>query len=164
MKRVLEDPYYYLANFETALEWVRTRSADLLDMPELGFIDEFTTLPRASRALLARMVMRKGTLFRSDKLRYPEIGCPDAAAAVLIERGWVDGNPRLDLEQLFGLYGKAELAQMFGQPAAAGWRKAELLAALLPGREQPQALSDWHPEAAGRVYELRVMPLCERVR
>lgn len=188
MKRVLEDPYYYLANFETALEWVRARSADLLDAAELRFISEFPTLPRASRALLARMVMRKGTLFRSDKLRYAEIGCPEAAAAALLERGWIDAAPLLALEQLFGLYSKAELAQMsglhgktepaqtsgphdkaepaqtFSGPAASACRKAEWLAALLPGRERPQALSAWHPQAAGRVYELLIMPLCERVR
>ncbi|OWT66244.1 VRR-NUC domain-containing protein [Candidimonas nitroreducens] len=164
MKRVLEDPYYYLANFETALAWVRTRSADLLDAAESGFMSEFPTLPRASRALLVRMIMRKGTLFRSDKLRYAEIGCPLAAAAALAERGWVDANPLLGLEQLFGLYGKAELAQMFGKPAATAGRKAQMLAALLPGRERPQALSAWHPQAAGPVYELRIMPLCERVR
>lgn len=163
MKRVLEDPYYYLANFEMALEWVRARSADLLDAAELDFMREFPTLPRASRALLARMVMRKGTLFRSDKLRYAEIGCPIAAAAALVEHGWVDAAPRLGLEQLFGLYGKTELAQMFGKPAAT-CRKAEFLAALLPGRERPQALAAWHPQAAGRVYELLVMPLCERIR
>lgn len=165
MKRVLDDPHYYLVNFETALRWVRERSADLLTPAERQFMDDFTTLPRASRALLARMAMRKGTLFREDRLRYAEIGCPVEAAAPLVERGWVDDKPMLSLEQLFGLYGKVELSQIFSRclPARAA-RKAELFALLQEGREQARPLSAWHPQADARVYELLVMPLCERVR
>ncbi len=48
---------------------------------------------RASSALLVRMIMRKGDLFRSSKLDYEEIGCPHAAAAPLARLGWLDDPP-----------------------------------------------------------------------
>ena len=63
MPAALEDPFYYLNNFHTLLDWIRERYSDLLDAEEQAFIEDFHALPRASQALLVRMVMRKGTLF-----------------------------------------------------------------------------------------------------
>ena len=74
MPAALEDPFYYLNNFHTLLDWIRERYSDLLDAEEQAFIEDFHALPRASQALLVRMVMRKGTLFRASKLNYAEIG------------------------------------------------------------------------------------------
>ena len=56
----LDDPFYYLNNFEQVLAWLATRYADVLSVEEQRFIDDFATLPRASQGLLVRMVMRKG--------------------------------------------------------------------------------------------------------
>src|SRR5690349_12065496 len=91
-------PFYYLENFSTALGWLQRRYGDLLDESERGFMAAFQELPRTSAALLVRMIGRKGDLFPTAKLRYPEIGCPVAAAAVLIDRGWVDGEPARQLD------------------------------------------------------------------
>ena len=70
----LDDPLYYLRNFETVLRWVSHCHGDLLDDAERAFVAGVAAQPVAARALLTRMVMRKGELFRADKLRYPEIG------------------------------------------------------------------------------------------
>ena len=87
-------PYYYLENFTVALDWLRTRYDDLLSAEEQRFIERLRALsPSQSAALMVRMVMRQGDLFRTSKLSYTEIGCPRQAAHPLIELGWVDPDP-----------------------------------------------------------------------
>ncbi len=103
------DPFYYLANFERALGWLDARCADLFDDEERRFLRDFGALPRASRALFVRMLMRKGPDFRASKLDYAEIGCPRAAAAPLVATGWLDGAPVLAFDALAALVTKAEL-------------------------------------------------------
>src|ERR1700679_3875387 len=60
-------PFYYLKNFELVLTTILSRYSDLLLEGELRFITGFPQLPLASRALLTRMVMRRGDLFRARK-------------------------------------------------------------------------------------------------
>lgn len=86
-------PFYYLENFATALTALRARYWDLLDAAERELIERFAGLPRPAAALLVRMIGRKGELFRTAKLQYPEIGCALAAAAPLEEAGWVELTP-----------------------------------------------------------------------
>ena len=60
----LDDPFYYLHHFQEVLRWVESRHGDLLNDDELAFVSAFGALPRPARALLVRMVMRKGEHFR----------------------------------------------------------------------------------------------------
>jgi hypothetical protein len=53
-------PFYYLDNFRVMLETLRARDADVLAPHELEFMDHFSRLEKCSRALLVRMIMRKG--------------------------------------------------------------------------------------------------------
>jgi hypothetical protein len=167
MNRALDDPFYYLQNFHRVLDWIRERYSDLLLGQEREFIDQFTALPEASRALLVRMVMRKGELFRASKLSYDEIGCPRQAARPLAALEWIDDQPLLTLEQLFGLLTKPEIAQVFGPRLRKG-RKAEQLEGLRA--DFPEACGDARPFAAWRphtddcVYELKIRSLCDRLR
>ncbi len=162
----LDDPFYYLNNFQLVLDWVTSRYGDLLREEERAFVSRFAALPRASRGLLARMIMRKGELFRADKLRYPEIGPTPAAAAPLIEQGWLDPRPRLDLDQVFGLLTKAELGVLFQETlarAGAGARKADWLDALRPYYPDRADPAGWGIDAPP-LYRLTLMPLCDRFR
>src|SRR4051812_22757615 len=93
MIRTLENPFYYLENFRQVTEWLSERYDDLLADDERNFIANFTTLPQPSQALLVRMVMRKGELFRASKLLYEEIGCTQEAARPLLTLGWIDDKP-----------------------------------------------------------------------
>ncbi|MHB0776189.1 VRR-NUC domain-containing protein [Halomonas sp. WWR20] len=176
----LEDPFYYLNNFQTVLGWVGARYPDLLSTQEADFIATFPALPRASRALLARMVMRKGTLFRAGKLDYVEIGAPRAAAQPLIDQGWVEADPVLTLEEVFGLLTKAEILQAFAVSLATGekdsaglkgaaclkkaasLKKAELLERLQPVFAVPRRFSAWW--STDDVYALTLMDMCDRLR
>lgn len=165
MIKTLENPFYYLDNFEHALDWIGARYADLLTRDELAFIAAFAALPQPSRALLVRMVMRKGPLFRASRLRYDEIGCARAAAAPLAALGWIDERPPLTLEQVFGLLTKAEAEAAFQDclPAAPR-RKGELLDALRSRFAETRTFDGWHPSAGDTVYLLRAAPLCEWLR
>ncbi|MBT8764684.1 VRR-NUC domain-containing protein [Metapseudomonas boanensis] len=161
MPAALDDPFYYLNNFHTLLGWISERYSDLLDVEEQSFIECFSALPRSSQALLVRMVMRKGTLFRASKLNYAEIGDTLKAVAPLAELGWVDEAPQLELPQLFGLLTLAEVDACFGK---AQGRKAERLEALRDQHPQPRTFADWAPASRDRVYALTLMDLCDRLR
>ncbi len=161
----LDNPFYYLDNFHRVTEWIAERYGDLLSDEERAFIARFPGLSRPSRALLVRMVMRKGELFRASKLRYEEIGATAEAAAPLAKLGWIDEHPLLSLEQVFGLMTKMEIADAFRDhlPKASA-RKAEQLDILRAVFADERHFGEWHPSSSDRVYRLLVDPLCERLR
>lgn len=161
----LDNPFYYLQNFRQVLSWIAERYEDLLDDDERRFIADFTSLPQPAQALLVRMVMRKGTLFRASKLEYPEIGDVRLAAAPLLDNGWLEGQPHLDLQALFALLRKEELCACF---KAHGIKRAEnkstLLERLLPSYPTARPLDEWFAGFDEVIFSLQVMPLCDRLR
>ncbi|WP_263147339.1 VRR-NUC domain-containing protein [Pseudomonas sp. RIT-PI-AD] len=165
MSEPLPDPFYYLSNFQRALDWIGGRYADLLDAEERDFLDRFPGLPQAARALFVRMAMRKGAHFRASKLCYAEIGCPLAAAVTLVEHGWLDEDPLLSLDELGGLLKKAELIQAFALPARlASARKAEVLEGLRGDFGDPRRAREWPAFPGDAFYLLSAAPMCERLR
>ncbi|SHF34163.1 VRR-NUC domain-containing protein [Modicisalibacter ilicicola DSM 19980] len=161
----VDDPFYYLINFRFVLDWVGERYGDLLDARELEVIAAFHGLPQASQALLVRMIMRKGTLFRASKLAYPEIGATREAAEPLITQGLIDAAPELTLDALFGLLTKAELVAAFKDHLGnAKARKPALLEALRPSFPGARRFAVWCPASDDRVYALPLMALCDRLR
>ncbi|WP_206047241.1 VRR-NUC domain-containing protein, partial [Noviherbaspirillum denitrificans] len=164
MIRTLENRFYYLDNFHTVVNWIGERYDALLDDAERTFIARFATVPQASRALLVRMVMRKGELFRSDKLRYEEIGNTRDAAALLADAGWIDCDPQLTLDELFSLLTKAEIDLLFRDRLPKGARKAEQLDALRDAFAEARVFSQWHPQSKEQAYRLRIGAMCDRLR
>lgn len=165
MPAKLEDPFYYLNNFQTVLDWVGARHGALLDDGERAFVDGFPSLPKPARALLVRMVMRKGILFRAGKLRYAEIGPVEQAVAPLIQQGWVDGQPLIDIGQLFALLTKSEVVVLFGNRLEkSNLPKGELLEALRPDFPEPLTFEQWSGAGAEPLYALTVSAWCERLR
>ncbi len=161
----LDNPFYYLENFRQVLDWIAQRYEDLLDNEERLFITEFALMPQAAQALLVRMVMRKGNLFRASKLDYPEIGDTRHAVLPLLQCGWVDAQPLLDLHGLFAVLRKDELSQCLkGHSVKSAERKGDLLERLLPLYPEPRALHHWHAGLDDVVFAVQVMPLCDRLR
>jgi len=144
--------YYYLHNFQRALAWVGDRYADLLDDRERRFMADFTGLPQASRALLVRMLMRRGPWFRASRLVYEEIPGTAEAAAPLLALGWLDADAPMTLDELFALHTRPELDRLFAIPAAkrAG-RKADLLEALRARHPEARPHACWVSGAAAGV-------------
>lgn len=165
MVKVLESPFYYLDNFHRALEWIRERYCDLLTDDELLFITHFCALPLASRGLFVRIVMRKGELFRASKLVYAEIGCTDQAARPLHDIGWIERNPLLSLDELFGVLKKPEIEKIFGLSLhEKKARKSQQLEALHANYNETRHFSSWHGDSGESVFRMLVKPLCERLR
>jgi len=158
-------PYYYLENFTVALEWLRSRYHDLLCAQEQKFIDDFEQLPTESAALVVRMIMRQGDLFRTSKLDYAEIGCPRQAAAPLMELGWLDPEPALGFADLFRLLRKAELCDALGLARAGrSLRKLELVPLVGEVVNETRTLREWWPAAADEIFQVRIAALCDRLR
>ncbi len=111
------------------------------------------------------MVTRRGTMFRGSRLHYAEIGGTSAAAGPLVQLGWVDEAPNLDVEQVQTLLTKAELIDNF--PILRPYRalkKAKLVAVLRAQIVGSQPFQAWCKQTSDRVYHLIVRPLCERFR
>ncbi|MHC8350764.1 VRR-NUC domain-containing protein [Pseudomonas sp. RT4P38] len=161
----LDDPFYYLNNFMQVLDWLEHRYADVLSVEEQHFIREFNRLPRESRALLVRMVMRKGNHFRASKLHYLEIGDIGIAAGPLLALGWIDEQSPLSIEALFEVLLKAEIFQCFGttieQPKG---KKTDWLPALSEQFPQTHSFGQWCPSLDDRLFSLTIMGLCDRLR
>jgi hypothetical protein len=161
----LADPFYYLKNFQTVLSSLEGRYPQLLSSAERQFMARFRALPRASRALLVRLVTRTGTMFCRSRLNYAEIGDTAAAAAPLVRLGWIDEAPDLDVEQLQRLLTKAELLDNF--PIIRPYRartKPELVAVLRAQCPGSLPLQAWCSQTSDRVYRLIVAVLCQRFR
>ena len=165
----LDDPFYYLTNFRFVLAWVGERHADLLSVDERDFIDQFERLPRESQALLVRMVMRKGELFRLSKLRYAEIGDSAEAMAPLIALGWVDCDPAIRIDELFNQLRLAELRQALAEEIrtaglGASSAKGLLFETLTSQPIAPKPLCQWWPDATDPIMRLLKMETCDRLR
>lgn len=168
-------PFYYLANFRAALDWVGERYSDLLGNDEREFITRFQALATPSQALLVRLIMRKGEHFRGSKLKYAEIGNITQAAAPLCALGWLRADAAIDLATLFSLLRKDEIlaqlpaARALWTPGRAAPGKAALFDALhtsgSAGEDAPeQPFASWCPDMQDRLYSLTVNALCDRLR
>ncbi|WP_322616950.1 VRR-NUC domain-containing protein [Pseudomonas sp. BIC9C] len=161
----LDDPFYYLNNFMQVLDWLEHRYGDVLSVEEQRFIRDFNDLSRESRALLVRMVMRKGIHFRCSKLHYAEIGDIASAAEPLVALGWLDEKLPLSVEVLFDLLLKAEVVQYFGnaidQPKG---KKTDWLLALVERFPEARSFGEWCPSLNERLFSLTIMGLCDRLR
>jgi hypothetical protein len=161
----LPDPFYYLNNFQMVLASIDRRYAELLSFEERQFIAHFSALPQASRALVVRMVMRQGSLFRRSRLKYSEIGETAAAVAPLLQAGWVDASPDLEVSQLQKLLTKAELLRYFSVSRPyRNFNKSDLVAVLRAWHPGSRPFLAWCQESGDRVYRLTIAPVCERFR
>ncbi|PFG52497.1 VRR-NUC domain-containing protein [Marinobacter sp. LV10R520-4] len=166
----LENPLYYLENMETVVAWVANHHSDLLSAPENARLSEFLDLPRPARALLARMVMRSGELFRTDKLKYPELGSSEADALNnLIRDDWLDCAPLLTLDDLFRLFTLAELRPAFAPALVqAGFSKnlakAQMRDVLKGTYADARTVIDWLGDSGSPVVRVSSMALFDRVR
>ncbi|MFC4259718.1 VRR-NUC domain-containing protein [Marinobacter lacisalsi] len=166
----LADPLYYLQNMETVVNWVRQNHSDLLTPEENHRLAGFVELSVSARALLTRMVMRTGELFRVDKLNYPEL--PDKESVALAEltaSDWVVAADHLRIDDLFRLFTLAELRPAFacilsdlGHPRSLP--KARMKALLSDHLGDTVRLADWLPAHGDTVVSLAHMPLFDRIR
>lgn len=166
----LDNPLYYLENFLTVIRWVGGRHPDLLLEAERERIACFEDLPRPTQALLVRMIMRSGIVFRRSRIKYTELGEPiDKALATAVTMGWLNPNPRLKLDDLFALLTRSELKDALAdQFAIVGLRRAatksDMREALQSMTLDSATFSEWWPDSGDRAFALIDMALFDRVR
>lgn len=165
MQATLDPHFYYLANFQQALSWLKERYSDLLIDSERQFLTQFGELNTSSQALLVRMIMRKGVHFRLSKLDYTEIGCSSQAAQPLLDAGWITDSAELSLDELFNLLRKDEVLTYLGSAQLPkSLNKTDLLAQLSSANPPPRAFAQWCERSQERIFSLCIDPLCERLR
>ncbi|WXL26187.1 VRR-NUC domain-containing protein [Ectopseudomonas mendocina] len=165
MTNSLPPELYYLSNFRVALAWVAGRYGDLLAPEEQAFIEQFSTSPVPSQALLVRMVMRKGVHFRQSKLNYAEIGDTRSAARLLLDSGWITEQAPLHGPELADLLTKDELlAHAPLNDRRTSQKKSDVRDQLLAIEHPDQPFSSWCPTLYDRLYSLQIAELCDRLR
>ena len=156
--------FYYLHNFQRALQVVASRCADLLDPAEHDFLRQFARLSQPAQALFVRMAMRRGPWFRASRLVYEEIPDLPAAAAALADRGWLDAAAPMSLDELFGLCTLPELRAIFAGQAPASARKSDLLEALRAHHDQPRTCAQWCGPSWEPTWRFMLGECCDRLR
>jgi hypothetical protein len=152
----------YLRNFKQATQWVVERNHDLLSESEWQFATQLETLPVPAQALLARLSMRRGDLFRRSKIQYAEIEPLASALDALIETGWIDPQPSLTLEEIFRLCTRAELAVRFGD-GIGRLNKVDAYTALSETHKGDRTFQDWlHTQEP--VYHVTIAPMVLKFR
>ncbi len=167
----VNQPFYYLHNFHTALNWVSRHSGDLFSAQEQQQIADFQQLPQTAQALLLRMVMRKGEYFRHSALNYPEIPDQTTALQALQQAAFCDSDAPLPLTELLLHLRKAELIRLLErhggpQTAALSGLKKTALARLAEQQicaGKNATLHGWLQNHDAMIH-LHSMPLFDTVR
>jgi len=157
--------FYYLHNFLFVMHWLGERYDDVLNEAEHRFLSRFQQLPHLAQALLVRMLMRRGPWFLESKLVYEEIPDVRAAAAPLLELGFLDAQHPMGLDALFALHTKAELMHLLSCASIDGsMHKSQMLEVLRSEYGHERAYSVWNPKATHGAWCVMVGELCERFR
>ncbi|MEZ9517910.1 VRR-NUC domain-containing protein [Vibrio splendidus] len=82
-------PTYYLDNFNRLVEHAQTLYTDLLSDDECRWLSAYKRLSVSSQCLMVRLLSRKGSWFRSDKLNYVEIPDLNSALQELSTSGFI---------------------------------------------------------------------------
>lgn len=106
-------PEYYASNVRQVLAEVSRLYGDIVPQPVASFLSQHAALSENSQRLFARLVMRKGPLFRTSKLDYAEVTSLDAAITELETAGLLATNRQAAADQLLGLANFAELKSWF---------------------------------------------------
>ena len=153
-------PDYYQVNFRTVVATVVEGSAALFDDDEVDLLRRVLALPDAPQMLFARFVIRRGELFRRDRLVYPEIGDVDAAAERLAREGLVELSPELTVDERLPFLALTDLRPVAARLGVDGrGKRAQVVARL---RAHPEFAAE--AAAAADVWRARCLLPFERAR
>ncbi len=104
---------YYADRFGSMLRDVASQYSDILSPEESAFIQTQQRLSVGAQRLYARLVTRKGLLFRVDSLKYREIANLSACLCELVSNGFLQFLHHCAADKLLNLVTKAELLNLF---------------------------------------------------
>ena len=123
--------FYYHEHFLEMLDFVEQHYAHVLLDTHVAYLDEFRDLPREAQCLYVRLVNRKGRVFATNRLRYPELGSTAQIVEVLREKNWAEVPSTPHFKDVLSFLTKAEIYAVL-LPRFAGLsrslKKPELLA------------------------------------
>ena len=97
---------FYLENFRYLLEFVTGQYSSLLQEQELSYLNEFQSLPLQAQMLYVRLIQRKGSLFRCDKIHYEEIDDLQQVICQLTDAGFLDDGGDVHVSEVLPLLTK----------------------------------------------------------
>jgi DNA polymerase-3 subunit epsilon len=101
--------FYYHSHFVEMLRFVEAGYGHVLCDDHVAFIRDFDRLPVRAQCLYVRLVNRKGNVFASQRLRYPELGDTAPLLAILREHGWLEPPGAAHFDELLSFLTRAEL-------------------------------------------------------
>jgi len=101
--------FYYHSHFVEMMEFVEANYGHVLLDKHVAFVRDFERLPRDAQCLYVRLVNRKGKVFATNRLKYPELGDTRALVAILREHGWLEPPSEVHFEELLGFLTRSEL-------------------------------------------------------
>jgi len=124
--------FYYHTHFTDVLNKVARRYASSLDGAPKQFISQFLALPRPAQCAYIRIAGRKGRVFNTAKLSYPEISNLPAQFETLKHAGFVKPLNETRTAEYLSVLTKAELTALMRQQLCASafrasWAKARLI-------------------------------------
>ena len=149
-------PLYYQDNFEQLCATVWEQYEDLLEHREREFYDRYQNLDTRARCLYIRLISRRGPLFRSEQLSYPELGDLEAVISQLVTIGLLQRVESPEPELLLPILRKDELLQIYSSQldGRKTQRKADLQAHLLVTVEPDQLVLAWRDTTGPDCYLL----------
>ena len=165
----LKDPLYYLRNARQVIDLCLENYSHLLFDEDHIALQRLLSLDETIQALLIRMIMRKGNLFRSDQLQYTEIPHLEHSLEQLSLNGLIEINPRLTLEHLAQVCRKDEcfeLLQSQGLLVKKSLTKSTLIEELKQHSDQNSLCSpsQWWSKIPFNLIQLNCERLFDRLR
>ena len=106
-------PDYYRNNFLEILDFVQSRYETALRPMDVDFAVRFRACDSYAQRLLVRLFMRKGPLFRVDRIAYDEVNDTPSAITELVANALLQRNPTIAADQVLSLLTRNELAERF---------------------------------------------------
>jgi hypothetical protein len=136
---------YYQENFEHLCRTVQGQYQDLLTEREQTFYNSYFAASLQARCLYVRLVSRRGPLFRSEQLKYAELGELAPSISELIERGLVAVVTEPDIDDLLHVLRKPELLEIYPHELSgcSSKTKPELSQQLIAEPESAALIERW---------------------
>ncbi|PAC32373.1 hypothetical protein [Flectobacillus sp. BAB-3569] len=157
-------PKYYLTYFQYLLDFVKQKYALILNEQENAFIQAFEALSEDEQCLYIRFSNRRGSFFKTDKLKYSEIENIDATLDILITKNFISGLSHEHIAwvgNVLDILNKTELIQLakmlnLDVKGKNGLKKEELLDWLLESATFDEMVAWLNPEIAEKPAIIKV--------
>ncbi len=127
--------FYYHTNFCELLDFVSSKYDSVLRPQHLNFIKAYYDLPRPAQRAYCRLVGRKGFVFDTTKLNYPEIIALETQWDTLRETGFITAPVPQDFTAVLQSLTKPDLLSLMVDLCPTlykkSWKKADLINAAL---------------------------------